>query len=63
MSYPIPDAAMSYPKCGQRLSKYVKYDHYNVPCLGALRASVLLVLYLPKLLEVLYLLDVLYLLA
>ena len=53
---------MSYPKCGRRLSKYVKYDHYNVPCLGALRASMLLVLYLPELLEVLYLLDVLCLL-
>ena len=53
---------MSYPKCGGRLSKYVKYDHYNVPCLGALRASVLLVLYLPEVLEMLYLLDVLCLL-
>ena len=49
-------------KCGQQLSKYVKYNHSNVPCLGALRASVLLVLYLPELLEVLYLLDVLCLL-
>ena len=49
---------MSYPKCGRRLSKYVKYDHYSVPCLGALRASVLLVLYL---LDVLCLLKVIYL--
>ena len=54
---------MSYPiaSCRSFLSS-VKYDHYNVPCLGALRASVLLVLYLPELLEVLYLLDVLCLL-
>ena len=56
--YIVLDATMSYPKCGRRLSKYVKYDHYSVPCLGALRVSVLLVLYL---LDVLCLLKVIYL--